>query len=379
MNSLVEVVIVKAKYFLFSLSSFVLIGCQAIKYASVIEEDGFFSTEVKETFRGDVQTFSDNLLSNKLDLVIVLDTQVGMENFYKENIFGANFLDHFKEFDWRVAYTDTSISGEFFQTPDDKESDTKEENQKSCKGLISSSLQSGLLGIVLESPFFLFQSLNSFSECIVSIRERNKEKKQIKIVSKEANGDFLVFEHKREKVELTKNYLTKATESYNEIFNDTMVFRTYKKRWWFEPQYYEAPVLRELGSSPLLSVLLSFSKKINESGTDVFFREDSQIVYVVVTPEDGKIDMEGSQLKESLNHSLEGKNRFRLIPVTIQSKNQFCEFKFSEMGLKEVKPATKLQEIAKSLDSQSLDICSPDIGEQLAKEIKKNLHSLEDF
>ncbi len=353
------------RYSLLSFSFFCLIGCHPIKYASSDGEDSSIPVTNQDTFREGFKYFTDNLSSDKLDLVIVLDVQEGMETFYKENIFDLNFLDHFKEFDWRVAYTNTSISNDFL-----KKFDNEEEVPDNCKGLISGGFNSFITGALLESPFLLLTGLNSFSKCVSVVRKKRKQKR----FPIRADGDFLQFELDGKQVSLNGNYLTKGVEGYNNIFNDTMVFR--KRSKWGWSKSYEAPVIQGNDSYPLLSVLLSFSKKINALEGDKFFREDSRIVYVVITPEDGKIDITESGFKKSLKDFLSGKNRFQLIPVTIKEQNfQICKIKFTEVGLEKIKPARILQNLAESLDVQPVDICSSDLGEDLAKEIKAHLHS----
>ena len=356
--------------FLFLLSSFCLISCQPIKYTSILPDHDaglIDSTANKDSFREGVQYFTNNLSSNKLDLVLVLDTQKGMESFYKKNIFGSNFLDHFKEFDWRVAYTNTSITQSVFENP--KDSENKKEQQPSCKG--SEVVISFLTGILLEAPVFLFTGISTLSKCISSIRNRKKQKHIIP----EANGDFLPFEHKNQRLQLTGNYLTREVEDYNRIFNDTMVFVGGNRNKY---NYYDAPIIQGESSYPFLSILFSMANQINEQALNKFFREDSRIVYVVITPEDRKINMEEDHFEKALKNSFQGKNRFQLIPVTIKPKDTFfCKVKFQAMGLKKAIPAVELQKISERLGTQSLDICSSNLGEELAEEIKTYLHSMD--
>ncbi len=344
-------------------------GCEPIRYVSLSDEITNASTnaptEVRDVFREGVQYFTDNLSSDKLDLVIVLDVQKGMEKFYNQNIFGSDFLDQFKDFDWRVAYTNTGISSDLILNDKDQKESKK---SSGCKKLLSKGLLSSVAGALLESPHFLFTGLNSFTQCVSNVRHKRKQKKSNFL---QANGDFLKFEHKRKQIQLNGNYLTKEVENYNSIFNDTMFYN--KKRNY--RRGYEAPVIQGETSNPFLSILFSFSKKINEQSSNKFFRKDSRVVYIVVTPEDGKVDIKKEEFKKALEHSLKGQNRFQLIPVTLQPESVFCKVKFQEMGVKEPTPAVYLQKMAKSFDVQSLDICSPNLGEQLATEIKTNLHS----
>ena len=363
----------KSRYFFVFLAYFILMSCHPIEYEGNFGEsqESFVESstpeETKDDFREGVLNFEDNILSNKLDLVIVLDAQEGMENFYEKNIFGSDFLNHFDKYDWRLAYTNTIVSEEIFNSFSDKVN--KDTGPKNCEGMVSGGFMSTIFGGFANSAFFVIKGVDTLTRCNSIYREnksREKEKKKGVI----ANGEFLSFEHDRKKVELSGNYLTKEVKDYQDIFNDTMMVNPKMK--WFTS--YEAPLISKHKSTPLIAALLSTSKQIyiSEENEDGFFREDSKIIYVVVTPEDNKLDIEKEELKKSLGKD----NRFHLIPVIIKSNQSHCQSQFSEMGVKEPKAGTQLKKISKTLNAKSVDICSPNLGEDLAKEITKNLHSL---
>jgi len=364
----------KPKYLLLLIYGVILMACHRVEYNSSLNEADQDVLQIKDHFREGVPVFSNNLLSHKLDLVIVLDTQKKMTDFYKKNIFGSQFLTHFKDFDWQVAYTDTSVSEEFLKT---LESDPAEKNdpaektdpaeKKDCKGLVSRSITSSALGYLLSAPYILFEGLRAMSECASIVRQNRKNRPDETL--SESNGRFLSFEYKGKKQK--HKYLTKQLKDYQDIFNDTFVSKN-KKTF---SSSYDAPVLSGDQSHPLLAVLLSISKQVDSENPESFFRPDSRITYVVITPTDGKMQMDSDVFQTSLSHAFKGTNRFQMIPVIVPKQDTFCALSFSKMGVQDVKSGINLKTISKGLGTESLNICTPDLGDHLATEIKKNLHS----
>ena len=76
--------------------------------------------------------FLDIFLSDKLDLVFVLDTNPGMKSFYQTNLFGSDFLNRFQKYDWKFAYTDMSVDIQLIQqfVQEEKEKDSEKKKKK---------------------------------------------------------------------------------------------------------------------------------------------------------------------------------------------------------------------------------------------------------
>ena len=357
--------------------SFLLLSCQPmeLKYASVepVQPDsGLYGSSLnKDTAnsiptRSSQQEFKEHFLSNKLDLVFIMDTSPGMESFYQSNSFGENFLSQFQNYDWKLAYTDMSVD---VQTIIEQEEKAKKE-KKSCNFLAGLAMTIGGLFIGSGSELLFMFGVKDLKKC--SFKNSDTEKISY------ANGAFLPFEYNSSKVPKQAFYqITKETPNYNTIFDHTVKLNKASKN---KKNSYSAPILRQTESYPFLSMALSMagalntkpSSSENNGETLSFFREDSLIVYVLITVQDLKVTLPPEKFIDSIESSLGSKQRFKLIPVTLTGDSSlFCNLKLQKNSTE----SEKLHKLAKSLNYHSLDICSKLLGERIFNEISKNLYS----
>lgn len=300
--------------------------------------------------------------SNQLDLVIVLDAQNTSTELFKQNIFGYGFLDEFQDYDWRVAYTNTSVDKNLVKQ------DRTRRTLSSCEGGdYVKNLVTGTVGYFGGAHFFAFDSLANILECVADTEDDNEG------FNLKTNGSFLPFEYYNKK---SVQYLSKEVHPYNDIFEHTMSHRNYQKKQnflssLFNPrESYDAPLIQGESSYPLTATLLSISKNLNNSRYS-FFRDQSQVVYVVVTSEDAKQKIDISTFQEDLKNAFGRTDRFHLIPVSASADN-FCQVQLQKLN---TETPTYLNKVSESLGNQSLNLCSREFKKNLVDEIKKHLHS----
>jgi len=315
--------------------------------------------------------FLNKLLSDKLDLVFVLDTGPGMESFYKSNAFHPNFLNRFKKYDWKFAYTDMSVDIQLIQKFSQKQN-TKTSLKPSCGFL--KSLFAASVGASIQEPITTGIGVAGLLNCLSSPDFRTKfNKKEF------ANGAFLPFEHYRKKAKLEYPYqLTQSVEDYNSIFDHSLRLNNSRKVW-FQLSLYDAPKQRKAESYPVLAMLLSiaqgyFTSPANSQNQQAssFFRKDSSIVYVLFTNQDMKFEIPSETLQQELDSFLGSHKRMKIIPITwTKASNMLC-------GLKHSLPpndSPKLRNLAEQLGHKALDICSSNLADQLFDEISQSLYS----
>ena len=329
---------------------FLSISCQPLKVeytgieslsgsAPSLEEDSLGSNigeRILKTRSGQKE-FKDRFLSDKLDMVFILDTGPGMESFYDKDLLKRDFLDQLSPYDWRWAYTDMSVD------IDKLEGKTDGESKSSCN--LSSLLFTGL--VILEAPMLALFGVESVKGCFEG---DNRSKKRTY-----ANGSFLPLDHK------DKAYI--ALKNFNQpIFYDSLKTpnpKNYK---------YKAPILRKSSSYPIKSMMLSLDR--NLSREKKFFREDSLIVFVVFSLQDMKSKLSAESLQKSLKSAFGTDKRFKMIPVTLtEESNEICSLSLKNKS----KSNSKLIQLAEDLDQEVLDICSPNLSDELFMEISKNL------
>ena len=190
-----------------------------------------------------------------------------------------------------------------------------------------------------------------------------------------ANGAFLPFEHNGNKVELGHPYqLTQSVENHNSIFDHSLRLGNEKEDW----SSYEAPEQRKTDPYPFLAMLLSIAQghsksSINSQNQQIssFFREDSLIVYVLVTTQDMKVEIPPEILKQEFQSFLGSDKRMKLIPITWSPKSSlFCRLNHQNAS----GDSSKLRILSKQLGHKPLDICSSDLADQLFNEISKSLY-----
>lgn len=348
------------KLVFFIIASLFLVNCSDIQFQTtqfVSQHKSMFSDNLGYPKKG-FSVFQENIFSSdQLDLVIVLDTNKNTKKLFENNIFGSNFLSYFEDYNWRLAYTDTSADKNLLKASEPKK-DKKDKRACSGGGFISSLL--GLVGgAYMTSDFIVGMSLKGLVECVKSVTSHSDTYLN--------NGKFLEFEHKYKRVKLENNYLTKNQINYQEIFNHTMT-ASHKRG-----ASYDAPVFNEYKSRPLLVTLLSLIRNLEGNK---FFRKESQIVYIVITPNDTTAEVNVDKFTQNLKPALQLK-RFQFIPVTVpDSDSNFnaCRDQIQEKGVAEAVPAVRLHKVSKNLNSNNISICSPNLAEELASQIKQHLY-----
>ena len=350
-----------------------------IQYASVIqtpsvETDQNKVPEEPQTgqsllTRSANKEFKEHFLSDKLDLVFVLDTGLGMEPFYQNNPFGAGFLSQFQNYNWKLAYTDMSVDVQ--KIADQEEENTEEKEGESCNFLAGLAMTVGGIFIGQGSPFLASFGIEELAKC--KLLNKNSDSDKIKY----ANGDFLPFEYKGEPVQKQAFYqITKNTANYNVIFDHSLRQSNPTKE---KKPDYSAPILRQTESYPFLSMAFSMARALNapQNSSDnkppsSFFRPDSLTVYVLATTQDMKITVPHEKFVESIESVFGSEQRFKLILISLTDNSPlFCNLKLQKTSTN----SEKLRQLVKKLNYPSLDICSSQLGEKLFSEISKNLHS----
>lgn len=344
-------------------------ACQPLQYTASSSSDLGESSAHGEALQNMAnrlgQTeFEDIFTSYKLDLVFVLDTHSTMKNIYKKNLFGNNFLDRFKNYDWKIAYTDMSVDTQYLREQSQKEEEEEEESY--CGFFPGLLLTTGSL--VTGSPYLFSAGADQIARCFDF-----SDEKEVQENPTYANGLFLPFEYEGQKVEAIETYhqLNKSVANYNDIFKQSFQLHSEGK------QSYSAPVARQTESYPFISTSLSLVRGglLNSQNPDSekpsFFREDSLIVYVLITAQDIKMDTSSETYQESVKF-MANHERIKVIPVTISSDNSlFCGFEFPDI---QGEPEELLR-LSEKLGAQALDICSSDLGEELFEKISETLHS----
>ena len=336
----------KFKLLLFLNFCLLLSGCQPMDF--IVPQDGEFSKSrgIEElSFRGE-EEFKDLFVSDTLDLVFVLDSQPGMDKFYEDNIFGEEFLSGLEAYDWKVGYTNTSVDAKLL------EGRGRGGEEESCglRDFLSGVGLTLLGGAVDPSATIASFGIYSIANCLSSISFKKSYPK--------VNGEFLPFEFEGEK---SDNQLTKNDEDYEAVFQYTVTKNT--------GDDYDAPINQGESSAPLSSVFLSLTR-----GEESFFREESQIVYVVVTPVDAHQDISVKGIKKKFAGLYGRADRLHIIPVIINGEDSDCEMEMKELGVENPQEGFQLTEIASEMNMKSLNLCSDNLGLKLQEQIQPLLY-----
>ena len=349
------------------------IACQKIEYSTLKGQSQNFASNSDLSPLGGGQLvrlrpgekdFKETFLSDKLDLVLVLDTHQEMNPAYQNNLFGDHFLDKFNDYDWKLAWTDMSVDIKKFSLGEENPKDNKKNSKKSCNFL---QLGMAVGGLTSGEPLLLGFGLEGLRNCFSIARSKKKSP------SNYANGSFLPFEYQGEKL-IAEGFphLTKETKNHNLIFDHSVKTGTAKP----VKRAYEAPELKNLSSYPFLAMAMSMAKgnspPEDKPKAHPFFRDQSLIVYVLVTVQDLQTSPDSTQFQQNLSAFFGSQNRFKLLTVTLSPEtSMFCGLKFQY----EDKESTRLKKLTQSLGGLSLDICSSNLGEQLFQEISKSLYT----
>ena len=329
------------------------ISCQPLKIEYLASENSndtetlLAMNSLKERplrIRSYQEHFEDRFISDKVDIVFILDTGPNRVTFYEQALFKSSFLDPFSKYDWKWAYTDMSADMNSYL----KKEKTSEQPKKNSCNFLSNVMLTGV-SLIAETPQLAFFGLKGLGSCFSSSKKPSY-----------ANGHFLPLEQKEELMHV----LTKDIENYNQIFQDSL------KRPNPKNYKYKAPIARTSDSYPMLSLMLSLSHNLDSKPS--FFREDSLIVYVLFSFQDMQINLSAENFSNSLRDSFGTDKRFKLIPVTItEDSSLFCAF---SQDNKPQKP-DKLIQLAKDRNQKVLDICSQNLSHELFLEISRNLSS----
>lgn len=314
--------------------------------------------------------FEEVFLSDKLDLVFVLDTSPGMENFYQKNVFGADFLSLFQNYDWRMAYTDMSVDTRMFAEDDkDSEEESEEEEEEESCGFLSGVFMAAS-GFFISQPFVVGMGLHKLSGCFSS-SGKEEQKEEIPVFT---NGSFLPFEYNGEKLESRGfSYLNQSVPSYNSIFDHSFRRGTAESR----SNSFESPVLRKSPAYPFMSMVFSMAKgnlsptASHDSSNVSFFRKDSLIVYVLITVQDMKATISTELFKKNISSFFGSAERVKVIPITLSENSLFCNINFQANN----SDSLKIKKLAVEMGSTPLDICSKNLPEELFKQISQSLYS----
>lgn len=323
------------------------------------------------SLRSSQPEFEEAFLSDKLDLVFVLDTSPAMEVFYKTNLFGPEFLNRFQTYDWQFAWTDMSVDVQSLTQKEEAEREIgkkkPKENEESC-GLFK-GLGLTVVGILGGHPLMTGFGIDAVADCMSF--QRKKEKESVNIFT---NGSFLPFEYKGQKIEPQGfSRLNASFENYSAVFDHSMRIGNEKGK----KSSYESPEQRETAPYPFLSMALSMARGAQtpenpQAGEELsFFRDDSLIVYVLVTVQDMQAHVSAKKFNESVESFFGSEKRVQLIPVTLSPESSLlCGLKAQSQS----EGSRKLRNLAKKLGNTPIDICSKQLGDELFREISKSLY-----
>lgn len=349
---------------------FLLSVCQPMHYSYLDPtSEGNWDSGGDHTLpsRAGEREFEETFVSDKLDLVFVLNTNPEAEAFYKADLFGKSFLDRFQEYDWRFAYTDMSVDVSKF-TAEVRGEEQREENRKRIPCPVFRNLILTIGGAASAMPTMTAWGMQNLFRCVLKMNFK-KGKADF------TNGKFLPLEYERKKWNKGETiFLTKSVQNHQEIFHHTMKLESKKKY-----ASYDSPVKKDSKAYPLLSMILSLAQydeaqHTDSSGTASFFRKDSAIVYVLITLSDFRIKIEPEYFKESVKSFLGSGDRLKIIPVTLKPDSSLlCQMKFQVTPPSD--DSSIMEDFASEFSSSSLiDICSRDLAGELFTEISKSLY-----
>ena len=349
----------------FCLPSFLLLSvCQPLRYSSLTplkSGENLTNSDLQPVNQDEMTKIH---LSNTLDLVFVLSTSPNMKSFYKQNLFGADFLSRFNKYDWRFGWTDMSVDIEKFKEEEKKKKEKEEENKREPCPWIRGLMWLGL-GFFTDGMALAFAG-RDIGECVDRIDDLFPDSEE---KSNFTNGAFLPFEYEGEKPHKDQSdvsYLTKSIKNYNGIFDHSM-------RWGNkgEKDSYKAPGQTKEKAYPFVSLFLSMrwgsAPPEEDSEEKPFFREDSSIVYVLVTVDGFQKSIPPEEFKSLLLEIFGSEDRLRIIPVTLnQNSSLACRIHSNT-------DPSNMIEFSKNFGGSSIDICSQNLGEELFEEISKSL------
>ena len=334
--------------------SFSLICCQGMHFTSLDQ------TQEKNSSLDD--DFPEQFKSNMLDMFIVANTSEEMNPILQE-IFNASFIYQFRNYDWKIAYTNTSVGADFIGDPMEQEEDGSEGKRKLCSSerWLLRLFAIGI-GYYLQGPLTLIGGVLGTGSCAIKAGlagidaiggafQKYRKKEEVSV-----DGQLLSFERSGSELE---NYLTKNQEDYENIFEDTFKIGTASYNQFDAPQLQKGP------SDPLAAALLSLLR-----GKELV-RKGSQAIFIVIDPKDAEQAVSFSQIQKVFQKIHGESNSLQIIPVALTRDSEMsCVRKLESAGIDSPEVAVNLQESI-SKRAQPIDICAPDLSNQLAKQIKQ--------
>ena len=336
--------------------SFSLICCQGMHFTPLDQ------TQERESSLDDEDDFPSSFKSNMMDVVIVAHTSEEMNPILQE-IFDTSFIHQFRNYDWKVAYTNTSVGADFIG-----DSMEQEEKRNAKKKNLCSSEKWALrilaigIGYYLQGPLTLTGGVLGTGSCAIKAGlvgidaiggafQKYRKKEEVSV-----DGQLLSFERGGSELE---NYLTKNQEDYESILSDTFKIGTASYN------QFDAPQIQEGSSDPLAAALLALLR-----GKE-FIRKGSQAYFVLITPKDAEQAVSFSQIQKVFQQVHGEDNDLQIIPVALTRDSEMsCVRKLESAGIDSPEVAVNLQESI-SERAQPIDICAPDLSNQLAKQIKQ--------
>ena len=316
-----------------------LCACQQMTFHIAEEEEDF---NLSPSLEQEEEPLS--FTSDQLDMALILDSQKGMEKFYRRNVFGEGFLDKTGFDDWKIGHTAASVSPEL-------KSDA--ESREKC-GFREFSAGGGLTAAgVYVHPVMLPFGFFSLRRCLSSVSFRK---------GREANGDFLPFELRGKALSTA---LSPNDSEYQTIFHHTVTKGTDRPF----VRDYDSPrkERKKAVSSPLQAMFLSLAKG------EGFFRDDSYIAYISLSPVDADEKISGEDLKQAFEKLYGDSDRLIFIPAVIEEGDAVCALKMKEMGVKNPHAAPKLSQLAKDLNMEPVNLCSPSLGQDVLSRLKAKI------
>ena len=341
--------------FLFGLSVS-LVCCQGMHFTSL-----HHTPEERSSIEDDRLDFPKQLKSDKLNMVIVADTRDGMNGVLRET-FNASFIRQFENYDWKVAYTNTSVREEFLEDSTKREKEATKKDNKTC----SSEqwlwrLGAVAVGAYLVAPLTLTGGVWGTGSCLFAagragVNAVGNTFQSYKKKPDFVDGQFLFFEESGTELD---NYLTKEREGYGDIFVDTF------KQGTASYNQFDAPQIQKGSSDPLAAVLLSLLRERE------FFQKGAQAVFIVVTPKDSQESVPFSHIQKGFQQIHGEGNSLQIIPVALTKDSEMsCVRKLEEAGVDSPEVAVNFQKSI-SKKARPIDICTPNLSDQLARQIKR--------
>lgn len=335
-------------FFLLALPLF-FAACQPIHFAS--DERGGEEDSKSDSISEDLPwkqagPIEGAFVSNKLDLGFILDVQPGMDKFYETPLLNEEFLDGLDGYDVRMTYTNTAV--------DKKLLEENSGNDREC-GMANVARGTGftIAGAALHPILWTFAA-DSMFPCISATWNMLD-----KTFDPKENGAFLPFELSGEKL---SSQLSSGDENYRAIFQHTFTKNTAGLL-----DAYDAPQSHNRDSYPLYAMLLSLAR-----GS---FREDSQVIFVVVTPQDATKDVSAQTIRRNFAQAHKREDRLHLIPIINSEGDSLCNLKMKNLGVKSPQPGSRLSQIASDMGMQSFSLCSLNLSQELSQEIRTLLTS----